>query len=216
MMKSAQNGEAHRIENDPGSIGDGDGSGVTDLPARVLIVGGSNSVRYTPHVEMQLKGIAQVERVPDNARSTRYTLERLEGWLGSRNWHIIHFNWGMHDLTRVDGAPPQVPLDEYERNLDSLVPRLQRAADRLIWATTMSMLPEHQPRRRLEDILEYNRVAGKVMARCQVPVQDLFTFTATRPELFGEDGLHFTDEGYRTLGEVIGEAIKEAIRGAPR
>ena len=74
----------------------------------VLIIGGSNSVKYTPYVREFLSGKAVVDRVPDNARSTRYTLERLDGWLGDGSWQVIYFNWGMHDLTRVDGENPQV------------------------------------------------------------------------------------------------------------
>ena len=88
--------------------------------SKVLIVGGSNSIKYTPYVLDYLTGKALVDRVPDNARSTRYTLERLDGWLGSGQWDVIHFNWGMHDLTRVDGASPQVPRREYEDNLHRL------------------------------------------------------------------------------------------------
>ncbi len=55
-----------------------------------LIIGGSNSIKYTPWVRDSLKGKALVERVPDNARSTRYTLERIDGWLGSGQWNVIH------------------------------------------------------------------------------------------------------------------------------
>ena len=179
--------------------------------SKVLIVGGSNSIKYTPYVLDYLTGKALVERVPDNARSTRYTLERLDGWLGSGQWDVIHFNWGMHDLTRVDGASPQVPLREYEDNLHRLAGRLARVGEQLVWASTMSMLPRRQPKRRLEDIRAYNRVAEGVMALHHVPVHDLFGLTSERPDLFGDDGIHFTDEGYRVLGKAIGSEIADLL-----
>ena len=179
----------------------------TKVKKKVLIVGGSNSIRYTPEVECQLEGKALVERVPDNARSTRYTLERLDSWLGRRRWDLIYFNWGMHDLTRVDGTTPQVPLCEYVGNLEVLVKRLAERATQLIWVTTAFMCEECQPKRKLEDVEAYNRAASEVMTRHVVPVHDLFCFTSRRMELFGDDGLHFTSEGSRIIGAEVATFI---------
>ena len=175
--------------------------------ARVYIIGGSNSVAFTPHISDHLAGRATVDRVPDNARSTRYTLEHLDDWLGTQRWDLIHFNWGMHDLTRVDGEAPQVPLDEYVANLELLVPRLKEVAGHLIYATVLSMVEENQPKRRLPDLHAYNRAAREVMARFEVPIHDLYSLTAGRPELLGPDGLHLTPEGCEVVGRDVAAVV---------
>ena len=181
------------------------------MEIQVLVVGGSNSIKYTPYVRHHFEGRARVNRVPDNARSTRYTLERIDDWLGSGNWNVIHCNWGMHDLTRIDGVVPQIPLQEYEENLRRLLLRLGKVGEKLIWANTMFMMEELQPRRRIDDVRVYNRAAESIVRSLRIPVHDLFRLTSERQELFGPDGLHFTDEGYRVLGQDVGMKIASVL-----
>jgi lysophospholipase L1-like esterase len=180
---------------------------MTSERSRVFLIGGSNSIAFTPHVRDHLMYRATVNRVPDNARSTRYTLEHLDDWLGTDRWDLIHFNWGMHDLTRVDGRTPQVSLQEYVANLECLVPRLRTAGDQLVWGTILYMVEERQPKRRLRDVNAYNKAARKVMARLNVPVHDLYQLTAQRPELLGSDGLHLTPEGCEVVGRDLATVI---------
>src|SRR4051794_40674109 len=59
---------------------------------RVLIIGDSISMYYTPEVRSLLKGKANVYRVPDNGKSTLYGLKNIDYWLGDGNWAVIHFN----------------------------------------------------------------------------------------------------------------------------
>ena len=182
------------------------------MTMHVFIIGGSNSIACTPFVRDALAAKATVDRIPDNARSTRYTFERIEEWLGPRRWDAIYFNWGMHDLTRLDGGVQQVPLPEYVSNLEKLVVRLSKNSNRLLWGTTAAMLPELQPKRRLEDVLAYNEAARQVTeAKFKLPVHDLFLLTSERPELLGEDGLHFNPEGCRVVGESIAGFIGEYV-----
>src|SRR5437868_5791358 len=46
----------------------------------VLLIGMSTSIGYTPAVRVQLEGKYNVYHVPDNARTTTYSLPRLDGW----------------------------------------------------------------------------------------------------------------------------------------
>jgi len=184
--------------------------------ARVFIIGGSNSIAFTPHIGDHLSGRATVDRIPDNARSTRYTLEHLDDWLGTQRWDLIHFNWGMHDLTRVDDDTPQVALDEYVANLECLAARLRDVAARLVWSTILSMVEERQPKRRLQDVHAYNQAACAVMVRRGIPVHDLYRLTAERPELLGEDGLHLTPEGCEVVGRDVADFIAGHLEPPPR
>ena len=74
---------------------------VSGLP-RVLIIGDSISLGYTPFVAQQLKGKANIIHAPGNNESTARGLEHLDAWLGPKKWDVIHFNWGLHDLKWID------------------------------------------------------------------------------------------------------------------
>ena len=77
---------------------------ITDTPGlpRVLIIGDSISIGYTLPVRAQLRGRANVHRPKDNCGSTLVGLERLDAWLGNGKWDVIHFNFGLHDMSYVD------------------------------------------------------------------------------------------------------------------
>ena len=91
---------------------------ITDEPGlpRVLLIGDSISMGYTIPGARGLAGKANLHRPPQNCGPTIFGIERLESWLGSGHWDVIHFNFGLHDL-RLDAGKHQVPLDAYEKNL---------------------------------------------------------------------------------------------------
>ena len=78
-----------------------------DLPI-VLLIGDSISMGYTPYVKQELKGLANVYRPvfengnSENCKGTTNGLQQIDRWIGSRQWDIIHFNFGLHDLKHVD------------------------------------------------------------------------------------------------------------------
>lgn len=65
---------------------------------KVLIVGDSISIGYTPFVKESLKEVAEVVHNPGNAKHTGNGLKHIEDWIGDEQWDIIHFNWGLWDL----------------------------------------------------------------------------------------------------------------------
>jgi len=140
----------------------------------VLLIGDSISMSYTVGVRERLAGIANVYRAPDNCRSTRQTLAELETYLGDIQWDVIHFNWGIHDVTHVDAsgkvAPPplgkrQVQPDEYRDNFRSLIRRLQKTGAKLIWASTTPIGRKTDARgfRRDSDVMAYNAAAAELL-----------------------------------------------------
>src|SRR5438552_3449750 len=64
------------------------------LPS-VLIIGDSISEGYTLQVRKLLEGKANVLRIPQNGGPARLAVPLLEGWLGTKKWDVIHFNWGL-------------------------------------------------------------------------------------------------------------------------
>jgi hypothetical protein len=197
----------------------------SSLP-RILLIGDSISIGYTPCVAESLKGEAIVEHNPGNARHTGYGLEQLEPWLAGAKWDVIHFNWGLWDLSYNHPEPePQgtrdkingtvtTPLERYTVNLDRLVIRLKATGAQLIWAHT-TVVPEGEPGRFAGDERRYNEVAARVMARHGVPINDLGALTAGfPPELFTKPGnVHYTAEGYRRIGAQVADVILAALAG---
>lgn len=194
-----------------------------DVP-RVLIIGDSISIGYTPYVAEILAGRATVVHHPGNAQHTATGLKELDRWLGDGRWDVIHFNWGLWDLCykrsrflrgsvrdREKGSV-LVELDRYEANLAELTARLQKTGATLIWAST-TVVPEGDAGRFPGDDLRYNEAAGRVMRAAGVMVNDLNA--ASRefpPELFVQPGdVHFTDEGYRRLATHVSAAISAVL-----
>jgi lysophospholipase L1-like esterase len=194
-----------------------------ELP-KVLIIGDSISGGYTKEVARLLKGKAIVEHNPGNAEHTGTGLRRLDEWLGTTDWDVIHFNWGLWDLcyrhpeSKLQGKRDKVngtittSIEVYEQNLDQLVTRLKKTNAVLIWAHT-TVVPEGEPGRNVGDDAKYNAAAARVMEKHAVIVNDLHALTKEfEPKLFSKPGdVHFSGAGYGKLARQVAAAIAEAI-----
>lgn len=194
-----------------------------DLP-RVLLIGDSISIGYTPFVKEMFEGRAEVHRIPGNGQHTATGLEKLDEWLGDEDWDVIHFNWGLWDLCyRHPDSPNQGRRDKergtlthslevYEAHLDKLVARLEESGAELVWANT-TFVPEGELGRIFGDELNYNAVAARVMNRYGVPTNDLRSLTASfSPDLFRAPGdVHYVEEGSRRLGIQVVDTIETLL-----
>lgn len=190
-----------------------------DLP-RVLLIGDSISIGYTVPVQELLRGKANVHRIPVNGGPTTRGLADIDEWLGDGHWDVIHFNWGLHDLkyindkgelVDVDQGKPQVPIDEYEKNLRKLVGRLQQTGARLIWRST-TPVPEGAKGRIVGDAAKYNAVAAKIMKGEGISIDDQYTFCMPRlDKIQRQANVHFTPEGSQELAEQVVAAIETSL-----
>ena len=195
----------------------------------VLLLGDSISIGYTPLVRERLHGKANVVRPmsgrgAENCRETRTGLARIDAWLGTQKWDVIHFNWGLWDLcyrnpeSKVQGNRDKVhgklttPLPEYEKNLEQLVTRLERTGAKLIWANTTAV-PENEEGRFPADVETYNAAAARVMKKQGVATDDLFTLTKDFGGRFSKEpnDVHYTDEGYGRIAAQVVAAIEAAL-----
>ena len=194
-----------------------------DLP-RVLLIGDSISEGYTHPVRVALAGTANVLRIPGNARNTRDGLQHLAQWLADTPWDVIHFNFGLHDISRtqlVNGVKkpsdqPRVPPEEYEANLRELVERLRATGAKLIWAST-TRVPSRPPGagRRNSDVTRYNPIAERVMRENGIVIIDLYDLSQQKlrdSQRTGPADVHFSDEGYGVLGAQVATGILDALR----
>ena len=192
----------------------------TDEPGlpRVLLIGDSISMGYTLPVRELLRGKANLHRIPTNGGSTKDGVAKIEGWLGSGKWDVIHFNWGLHDLKhwkdgKLDPAGPVVSsLEEYEKNLRELVKRMKATGAKLIWATT-TPVPEGSGGRTVGDEKKYNEVAAQVMKDLGVPTDDLRAACAPKlAEWQRPQNVHFTPEGYAGLAAKVASEVEAALK----
>ena len=197
--------------------------GAADLP-RVLLIGDSISIGYTPHVVAILKGRVEVSHHKGNAQHTGTGLKMLDRWIGGKQWDVIHFNWGLWDLcyrhpdSRVQGRRDKekgtltTSIDQYEKNLDQLVVRLKKTGAKLIWAHTTTV-PDGEAGRKLGDDDRYNDVASRVMKKHGIEINDLNALSDSFPAgLFTAPGnVHFKAEGSRRLGQAVAAEITAAL-----
>ena len=195
---------------------------VREIPGlpRVLIIGDSISHGYTPFVQKQLQGKANVIHAPGNNESTVRGLERLDMWLGTGKWDVIHFNWGLHDMKYIDAQTKMtevskgkqwVPVEDYEKNLTELVQRLKKTGAKLIFCTT-TPVPEGVHGRVPGEHVKYNAAALRVMQAAGVPVNDLCAFIGPQREKLGKPkDVHYTEAGYTALAGEVVKAIEAAL-----
>jgi acyl-CoA thioesterase-1 len=189
---------------------------VTDDPKlpRVLIIGDSISIGYTPALRELLKGKANVHRIPTNGGPTSNGIKNVEAWLGKEKWDVIHFNFGLHDLKVMPDGKHQVERDQYGKNLEALVDRFQKTGAKVIWATT-TPVPEGtlNPPRNFGDVAEYNAVAAKVMAEKKVAIDDLNAAVAPNIKTLQKPhDVHYMAEGYKVLAAEVAKSIEAALK----
>ena len=191
----------------------------TPLP-KVLSIGDSISIGYFKPLQEKLKDIAVVSHNEGNAQHTANGLKKLDEWLGDTKWDVIHFNHGLHDLKYVDASgkntsvetgKQQIPIDQYERNLDEIVKRLKKTGAKLIFATT-TPVPDGTKIRVKGDAVIYNRAAERVMEKHGIPINDLYSFALPRlKEIQRESNVHFFPEGSEQLAEQCTKSILKAL-----
>lgn len=199
-----------------------------ELP-KVLIIGDSISIGYTPFVKDLLKFQADVYRPmlengnPENCAGTTKGIANIDRWIGDTKWDVIHFNFGLHDIKHVDPKtgenssnpqdPQQADLKQYKKNLKVIVKKLKATGAKLIFATT-TPYPDtvSGPLREPGMPKKYNKVAIKIMNKNKIHINNLYAFMLPRmKELQRPNNVHFTPEGSEALAEKVVDRIKEVL-----
>jgi len=188
----------------------------------VLLIGDSIAGGYLGGVQSRLKGVAHVER-GNSGGTTHNGLESIERILGDREWDVIHFNWGLHDMTwQRRMKPEERGIEAYAARLEQLVTRLRETNAKLVWATTTPW-PENNYayyERRFGEKLVYppaeeqkwRDAALAVMKKHQIPVNDLHALL--KPDLEScqkTDDVHFNRDGNRAMAEQIAEVVRTML-----
>jgi hypothetical protein len=185
---------------------------------KVLIIGDSISLGYTPHVKELLKDEAIVIHHKGNAAYTGVGLEKIEEWLGEEAWDVIHFNWGLWDMYGWQYMDILRTPDVYAKNLEILVTILEKTGAKLIWATTTPVCPE--PERNDLVVIDsktekaYRKAALKVMRKHKIQENDLYASIKPKQKDYaiGDNDVHFTREGSQFLARQVAEEIRKKLK----
>jgi acyl-CoA thioesterase-1 len=198
---------------------------------RVLLIGDSVSIAYTLDVRKELAGVANVHRVPANCGSTRTALGSygLERWLDGSKWDVIHFNFGLHDLsyrfaddsdkdaaghyaTPHNGGHQNVPPAGYEQNLRTIISRLRQTGAKLIFATT-TPVPESDAGKYVPGSeVPYNQIARAVATAEGVTLNDLWAVASPQlAQLQIPRNVHFHSRGSAELAQHVAAAIRREL-----
>ena len=81
---------------------------------------------------------------------------------------------GTNLVPKEKGGVVQVPLADYEKNLDKLVIRMKKSAKQLVWRNT-TPIPPGSKARYAGDSVRYNEAGARVMKKHKIPTLDLFS-----------------------------------------
>ena len=187
----------------------------------VLVIGDSISIGYTPFIKTALSPNVEVAHNPGNGGSTLRGMESMDKWLDNRDWDVILFNFGLHDMVHKDSSGKYdvvngtiaVPLKEYRKNLEAIADKLNETTAKVMFVST-TMVPEGASGRKTASVPAYNEVALKVMKKKNIPVVDLYQPSLEiHPNNSKPKDVHYTPKGYELLAEILVKEIKEALKG---
>jgi acyl-CoA thioesterase-1 len=201
---------------------------VSPAKKRVLILGDSISIGYTPVVQKKMSADTIVLRPmrgdkPENCSDTVSGTQNIDRWLqiDGGHWDVIHFNWGLHDVKHMsDGKPsnsesdpPNSTVQAYAKQLGEIVGKLKATGAKLVFATTTPVPEGVKPYRNDADVVKYNEAALRIMKENGIAVDDLYAFVKARQsEIQRPQNVHFTEAGSEALGEEVVKSVRAALK----
>lgn len=202
-------------------------------PRHVLILGDSISIGYTKTVQEILGPDFKVVRPMhkdgkrmENCAGTTNGVSAIDRWLAldGGDWDVIHFNFGLHDIKRVNpktrknsndpNHPNQADLTTYCDQLTRITDRLNTTGAQLVFATT-TPVPQGalRPHRDPSDVPLYNAAACNIMKSAGIAIDGLYAYALPQlSEIQKPANVHFTNEGSKALAEQVAKAIQATTR----
>lgn len=219
MITTLGHSSTNAQETDPRLHPDGDGWGlkratITDPQRpRVLLIGDSILTGYHADVVAALEGQAYVDVWINPYHQSQGYNDLLSAALDAGPYDVVHFNMGLH------GWPPgRIKEGTFEPLTKAFVEvirkKLPNAA--IIWASSTPLMLAGKPTQldpiNNPTIIEHNRMAAKVMAEMNIPVNDFYAFLVPdKLDLARGDIAHWTPPAYKILAEAATASIEKAL-----
>lgn len=206
---------------------------------KVYVLGDSISIQYGPYLQAYLDGVTEYTR-KEGEDEASLDLDNPQGANGGDSSMVLAFltetargegidadllllNCGLHDI-KTDPATgaKQVPIDQYEDYLRTIVQTVSQMRPKLVWirSTPCDEVVHNRGdiafHRFAADGQAYNDVADRVMAEVGAPIIDLYTFTCNLGEDPYCDHVHFHEAVRQQQGAFIAgwlAAFKDAAEG---
>ena len=183
---------------------------------KVLIIGDSISIGYTPLVQQLLLDSATVKRVPGNCQFSLHGAEHVKEWVAEGEWDVIHFNFGLWDWYGWQQDLLATP-ESYGRNLEQIVKHLKASGAALIFATTTPPCAEAEHNSQVlvttARARQFRETALKIMTANGVAINDLYA--TMLPHLathqIAVNDVHFKTAGSALLAEKVSASILKAL-----
>ena len=137
----------------------------------------------------------------------------------SNNYDILLFNCGLHDIKR---HPPkqtlQIEPDVYEKNICEVIEIATKKGISPVFIMTTPVNDaihhsyleiNHGIERFNGDVVEYNKIAVRVMEKYKIPVINLYDFTLSFGESAYSDHVHYTTEVRKLQAQFVATELKK-------
>ena len=105
----------------------------------------------------------------------------------------------------------QVPIENYEKNLEKLVSRMKKTGAKLVWRNT-TPVPPGSKGRYVGDSARFNEAAARVMEKHDIPTLDLFTPSKNNMKAWMlPANVHYKPEGSKKLAELVATDVLKRL-----
>lgn len=186
----------------------------------VLLIGDSIRMGYDKTVKTALEGKANVVFPEDNCQFAQYVFRYFHEWFGGidgRDFDVIHWNAGLHDILRLFGEEPTTPVEIYEYYIDRAFKRMKKLCpNAVIIFATSTRVNEHKMNpdfmRFNKDVELYNEAAVRVAKKHGAVVNDLYALSASLPPEAMSDAFHYyTETGTKAFTNQVLSFIETAL-----
>ncbi len=180
---------------------------------RVLLIGDSILNGYGKGVTTALAGKAYVDAWVNPYCQSEHTNKVLAEVLANGPYDVVHFNMGLHgwQAGRIKEGTFEPLTKAYVQVIKDKLPQAK-----IIWANSTPVTVKGKPTELDAEIdpiiIEHNRMAAKVMAEMNVPVNDLYSLLVTKLDLARGDQFHWKGEAYQLLSKAIEDSVLRELK----
>lgn len=198
---------------------------------KIFVIGDSISCYYGEYLEPMLAGLLEYDRkggtnklvdLDDctdgiNGGDSSMVLAYLKSVVEMEFFQpdYLMLNCGIHD-TKTSENGLQVPLVQYQSNLEAILDIAKTHGIKVIWVRT-TPVNQHTPHWSSDEIAkrkgyieQYNQVADEIMDSHNIPIIDLYQFTLNLGDdifMNKDDTVHFNDTAAKLQASFIAGAL---------
>jgi len=178
----------------------------------VLLIGDSICIGYKANVITALAGKANVDVWPHPMFQSEKLNQALVKNLKHGPYDVVHVNLGLHGVAegRIKPGTYEPLTRQFIQIIRDTMPKAK-----IIWANTTQFTIKGKPTEldpvKNPTVLEHNRMAAKLMAEMNIPVNDFYGLLINKLELGRGDTVHWTPPAYQILADKATASILQAL-----